>query len=134
MRDPYNGNGVRRRVGNSEEENEKSNIPKVSTKTHGRSADPPKDSPMGDYVSPSNLYFEVFCYATEDLEKVKRSVLNIMPKDLRSIIEFDLSESKGYHGDPIIVVRGEVKENKLVKSFLENLSKSLDPGDRFLLS
>ncbi|MHA1596646.1 MAG: RNA-binding domain-containing protein [Candidatus Asgardarchaeia archaeon] len=136
MRDPYNRKKMKGGDGDySEEENGEPDIPsKVPIKTRRRSVDPSKVSLMEDSVNPSHLYFEVFCYATEDLEKVKRSVLNIMPKDLKGSIEFDLSESKGYHGDLIVVMRGEIKESRSVKSFLENLSKSMDPGDKFLLS
>ncbi|MHA1506848.1 MAG: RNA-binding domain-containing protein [Candidatus Asgardarchaeia archaeon] len=132
MRNPHNKKNLnegeeRYSRGKAEDSNPSIKAPKKSTNF-------PSHASQNDFVSPSHLYFEVFCYATEDLEKVKKSILNIMPEDIRDRIDFKISESRGYHGDPIIIMRGEIKGNKSVTSFLENLSKSMDPNDKFLLS
>ncbi len=54
------------------------------------------------------------CHATEDLEKVKRAILNLLPEDLRQKVDIKYQELRGYYGNPIvrlvITVRGSEAE------------------------
>jgi len=69
------------------------------------------------------------CHATEDPEKVKKAILNVLPPELRSAVNVSEVVLEGYYGNPIIrmgvVLRGEDAE----KAF-KYVIRSLSEGDR----
>ncbi|MEM2739602.1 MAG: RNA-binding domain-containing protein [Candidatus Bathyarchaeia archaeon] len=66
------------------------------------------------------LELEVYVHATEDESKVMKAIGNILPKDLYEKISFDKVKARGHYGNPIIIIKAEVKVEDL-----ESLSKHI---------
>ncbi|MCX8162198.1 MAG: hypothetical protein N3E44_04310 [Candidatus Bathyarchaeota archaeon] len=56
-----------------------------------------------------SLELEVYVHATEDESKVMKAVSNILPKDLYEKISFNKVKARGHYGNPIIIMKAEVK-------------------------
>ena len=76
-------------------------------------------------ATPTSVFFQVFCYVTEDEEKVLAALKNILPEELKEL-EIDRIKSEGYYHDPILLMKGEIKKKKQIEMFLVFLSKKLD--------
>lgn len=88
-------------------------------------------------VEPSNrvssLSIEVFCHATESVDKVKSAVQNILPRDFKA--EFKSETLTGHHGNPITILRLRVRDPKVAALVLKKIAENLTDFDRdFLLS
>jgi len=72
-----------------------------------------------------------FIHATEDEDKVLDAIATFIPEEIdEEDIYFDVSETRGYFGNPIKVVNAEVKRSRAIRSFLENLKELLSEEDR----
>lgn len=69
------------------------------------------------------------CHATEDLEKVKYAVLNLLPEELRKGVEIKYQELKGYYGNPIIRLSVTIRGPEALDVAKYILSR-LPPHDR----
>lgn len=65
----------------------------------------------------SGLYARAFCHATEDLEKVKRALLNTIGD-----AEIQTSRTEGHHGNPITIVESSVESIEEISRFFEKLA------------
>jgi RNA binding exosome subunit len=66
----------------------------------------------------AGLYARTICHATEDLDRVKRALLNVVG-------EVVVSESKteGHHGNPIVVLEAGVTDPKAIDGFFRRLGE-----------
>lgn len=84
--------------------------------------------------APSISYAElsVFSYSTEDETKVRRAVLNVLPKELGEGVRFSSRSLRGYYKDRITLLKVELKRGAW--AFAHHLISHLSPlGRRRLL-
>jgi len=67
-------------------------------------------------------------HATEDESKVRRAVLNLLPPDVYPPA-FEAVKLKGYYGDPITVLKLNVKHRQQATELLEHIIKRLSSLD-----
>jgi RNA binding exosome subunit len=70
-----------------------------------------------------SIEVKVFAHATENIDKVKESMKNILPYDFPTI--FQEQKLKGYYGDPITILTVTNKRRKPSTEAFENLFKKL---------
>lgn len=81
-----------------------------------------------------NVKIRTFVHATEDPEKVLEALETLFPEDLSpKDVEFEMVETEGYFGNPILVIDAEIKRNRNVRKFLENLKNILSEEDKAFL-
>jgi len=81
-----------------------------------------------------NVKIRTFVHATEDPEKVLEALETLFPEDLSpKDVEFEMVETVGYFGNPILVIDAEIKKSKNVRKFLENLKNILSEEDKAFL-
>ncbi len=72
-----------------------------------------------------------FCaHATEDLDKVMEAVQNVLPSDCIEDITFKRSNVEGHYGNPITLFDTRIKNKKIVRALVENLSANLSSLDK----
>ncbi|MGQ9542865.1 MAG: RNA-binding domain-containing protein [Candidatus Bathyarchaeia archaeon] len=74
-----------------------------------------------------SLELSAIVHATENVEKVKEAILNILPPNLHDSITFKRTYLKGHYGNPIIVFSTRIMKEKLVKGAVEYLFKVMEP-------
>jgi len=84
-------------------------------------------------VKVMSLNFSASCHATEDVEKVKRAMLNLIPEDLRKKVSFDEQILKGHYGNPIIRLSFNLKGEDAEKT-LRHIAKNIDEISKRLLN
>jgi len=84
-------------------------------------------------VKVRSLDVSASCHATEDVEKVKKAMLNLVPEDLRKKISFNEQILKGHYGNPIIRLSFKLKGEDAEKT-LKHIAKNLDEISRRLLN
>ena len=72
----------------------------------------------------------VFAHATEELERVVKSVQNILPSDLVNTLSINKRDLTGHHGNPIILLEGRIKNRRMAQAFLGKLASSLRLMDK----
>ncbi len=82
---------------------------------------------MGSLKSPV-AYVDVrfSSHATEDPEKVKKAAYNLFPAEHMDDVVFEGNVVKGHHGNPIILFEARIKDEALVRAFIDKLSTSLN--------
>jgi len=70
----------------------------------------------------------VLVHATEDESKVRKAVLNLLPPDIYPPA-FEAVKLKGYYGDPITVLKLNMKHRKSATELLESMVKRLSSLD-----
>ena len=79
----------------------------------------------------TSLEISTIIHATEDDEKVKKAVFQLIPENLRNKVRIKEYKYKGYHGNPItlltIMFRGKSAEEvlKYIGQKLDDLSKRI---------
>jgi RNA binding exosome subunit len=73
-------------------------------------------------------------HATEDPEKVKKAVYNLLPENLAEGVVFTNNVVSGHHGNPIILFGVRIKDGELIKAFIDKLSTNLSDLDKAVLS
>ncbi|MCX8181627.1 MAG: hypothetical protein N3D12_00755 [Candidatus Methanomethyliaceae archaeon] len=73
----------------------------------------------------SSLSFSAIAHATEDPEKVKKAMLNLLPKDLRTSITISQTAAKGHHGNPITLLNFDINEPESAKATFNYIICSL---------
>jgi len=69
-------------------------------------------------------------HATEDLEKAKKAVYKLLPEDRIEEIPFKTEALKGHYGNPIVLFETRVKDEGVIRAFMEKLSQNLDEQDK----
>lgn len=67
------------------------------------------------------IEFKTHCHATENIEKVKDAVENIVDQEL----EFEISEAEGFYGNPIKILEAKISRNREMDHFFNNISDSI---------
>ena len=80
---------------------------------------------------PYLIEVSVIGHATENLKKIKKAVLNIIPEEERAIAPFSIEELEGHHGNPIFMIKTTLRDLK--RNFLEFLFKALSYEDKIKL-
>ncbi len=82
-----------------------------------------------------NAELSAFCHATEDLEKVKAALMNVIPEEMRSELEgaFSISMLEGHYGNPIFVLKVKMDKPEQAETLLKRLLASLPPSDLMML-
>ncbi len=86
---------------------------------------------LGSKVRVRKVRIEAFSHATEDLNKVKKAVLTLLPPDLRDKVEIRVNVVKGYYGNEIAVMNVEV--SKKAKHILKHILCSLPQTERIII-
>ena len=72
-----------------------------------------------------------FCaHATEDPEKVLKAAYNLFPEEQTEELTFDKSNVEGHYGNPITFFEKRIKDKKIIKTLIENLSANISPLDK----
>lgn len=80
-------------------------------------------------ASPTSAFFQVFCYVTEDENKVVTALKNILPDEIKEL-PLEKVKSEGYYHDPIILIRLEIKRKKLIEAFLRFISEKINQSTK----
>lgn len=67
-------------------------------------------------------------HATENVEKVKTAILNLLPPATHDFIDFRRTYVKGHHGNPIVVFSTKVMKEKLARIIVEHLFSIMEPN------
>lgn len=73
----------------------------------------------------SSISISTIVHATEDPEKVKIAMLNLVPSSLRSTCEIQEIHAKGHHGNPIIILSINVKNPETATEIFKHVINSL---------
>ena len=72
-----------------------------------------------------------FCaYATEDIDKVLKAVNNIFPEEQTEELTFKKNKVEGHYRNPITFFETRIKDKKIIKVLIENLSANLSSLDK----
>lgn len=71
-----------------------------------------------------------FAHATEDPNKITEAVQRVLPIDYLSDITFRKRNLRGHYGNPIILFEARIRDKKIIKAFIENLSVHLNKFDK----
>ncbi|ADV65615.1 RNA-binding domain-containing protein [Desulfurococcus mucosus] len=72
-----------------------------------------------------------FCHATEDCSRVRSSLLNLLPPELRSRVVLVEEALEGYYGNRIVVVKTQILEE--CEKILEYLSSIMSSSEKSIL-
>lgn len=67
------------------------------------------------------IEFKTYCHATEDKEKVRSALFNIIGQE----IELEENEAEGYYGNPILIMSGKIDINTEMDDFLSRLNDDI---------
>jgi RNA binding exosome subunit len=80
----------------------------------------------------TGVEISVFAHATEDEEKVERSIRNMIPE---GVTEFKIERQAltGHYRDPITLITARIRRKKVAKEVLRAMMKALSALDRHRL-
>ncbi len=68
-----------------------------------------------------SVVLSTFAHATEDIEKVRTAMMNILPKDAK----IDSKNMEGHHGNPIILLETKISKKSQVRDWWKNFSEKI---------
>jgi len=71
------------------------------------------------------------CHSTEDCEKVRTALLNLLPKTLHSDVKISAETLHGFYGNRILLMKTETTNGDLL---LKHLAESLSETEKSILS
>ena len=71
-----------------------------------------------------------FAHATEDLNKAVEAVQHVLPSDYLSNITFSKHNLRGHYGNPITLFETRIRDKKIIKALIQNLSSRLNEFDK----
>ncbi|QOR94510.1 exosome protein [Thermosphaera chiliense] len=71
------------------------------------------------------------CHSTEDCEKVRTALLNLLPKTLQSSVKIDSETLHGFYGNRILLMKAEAVDGELL---LKHLAENLSDTEKSILS
>ncbi len=89
---------------------------------------------MNRKIELSEVILSTHCHATEDLEKVKKALMNSIPLELRSIADIHSEILHGYHGNPIVKLEVRFKGDDALNVIKYIISMLSDVDRRYLLN
>ena len=78
----------------------------------------------------SSIYMETHCHATENMEKVKIAMSNLIPVALRNKIKFLYERLEGYYGNPIIIIRLKIDDGQIASEILKYIAGLMSDEDK----
>jgi RNA binding exosome subunit len=75
-----------------------------------------------------------FAHATEDPEKVKQALFNLLPPSLRDTITIQSDNLKGHFKNPIVIFSVKLSKKRLIEEFVTYLSQTLPEQDKAQLT
>ena len=79
------------------------------------------------------LEVEAIAHATEDLERVTKAVMNVLPAQARGRVKVKVKEFKGHYGNPIRLLRIRIRNRGLASDILRHVLASLPELERLEL-
>ena len=73
------------------------------------------------------------CHATEDESKVLKALLNVLPPDLRSLVETRVERLTGYYGNPITRIVIRLRRDHALEALRYIVSNLSEVDRRYLL-
>ena len=83
-------------------------------------------------IKVQHLTLKVFSHATEDLAKVKKAVVNVLPQVLRDKVVFNEVVTKGHYGNEIRVLTLKLKRKDALDT-LKHILCSMNDTERNIL-
>jgi hypothetical protein len=74
----------------------------------------------------------VFSHATEDLSKVKKAILSLVPSSLKDIVKFEELRTKGHYNNEIVVITVKFRK-KQAQEILKHIICSLRDIDKKIM-
>jgi len=78
----------------------------------------------------SALYLESFCHATEDCEKVKKAMFNLIPSEIWKKVNVKEIPLEGHYRNPITIIRVDLKDRERAQKAVEYIFSKLDEIDK----
>ncbi len=78
-------------------------------------------------IEVTEITITTHCHATEDIEKVKKALLNVIPRELQGSTKIYMEVLHGYYGNPITKLKTSFEKNEallVLKHILSSLSKT----------
>ncbi len=82
----------------------------------------------------SEVVISTHCHATEDLEKVKKALMNVISPELRSIAKLHSEVLHGYYGNPIVKLEVRFKSDNAYTVVKYIMSLISDVDQRYLMA
>lgn len=76
----------------------------------------------------------MIAHATEDPEKVREALMNILPERAREDAAISCRHMKGHHGNPILLYVASISKPRALRALVDELSAKLDELDKRVLS
>lgn len=90
---------------------------------------------MSSAVPVSFIGMRIFVHATEDPDKVMDATRNILTTAYSDEILFTKDNLKGYYGNPITLLKTEIRKKPIIKAFVETIASKLsEEGKNTLLT
>lgn len=87
-----------------------------------------KDFPIAEVL------INAFCHATEDLEKVRKAMLNFIPELYRSRVVISEDILEGYYGNRILNLKIYIFDVEIIRNIIDFICRNIHETDKRLLS
>ena len=79
----------------------------------------------------SKIYFEVFSHATENLEKVKKSLRNLVPVGGQKILDnmVTITRLHGHYGNQVALLKMVILDKDIAQEIFEHIIRNLSDTD-----
>ncbi|RLE66859.1 MAG: exosome protein [Thermoprotei archaeon] len=81
----------------------------------------------------SALFLESFCHATENCEKVKKAMLNLLPSDVWEKVKISEVPLEGHYKNPIVIIKFEIRDKTSAQEAVEYIFSELDEIDKKII-
>ncbi len=69
-------------------------------------------------------------HSTEDIDKVKQAMINLLPEIIRDKVEISEIKLRGHAGNEMFLLELAITQNKLVKNSMEYLATKIQEIDK----
>ena len=81
----------------------------------------------------NSIELTTHAHATEDLEKVKRALLYLLPEHLRSKQKLKVNKVKGHWNNPIFLIRAKCSKADDAMQIIKYVTNSLNDEDKYVI-
>jgi len=75
-----------------------------------------------------NVELSAIVHATENVEKVKEAIMNLLPPATHDSITFKRTYARGHYGNPIMIFSTRVGKETLARMIVEHLFSIMEPN------
>jgi RNA binding exosome subunit len=86
----------------------------------------------GTEIAIARVLISTHGHATEDIDKVKQAIMNILPLSLRNRISIVEETTVGYYGNPIVRLKVVLEGDDAI-DFVKNIFNLMSEGDKNVL-